>query len=213
MKLIIEKMFDDAQTPSKEHVRSSGFDLYVHRFIKHYEHDGDIERCVDVPASAKTLDLNKNERVMIGTGIKACVDFSKTDMQSFCSLHDMTWELQVRARSGTALKRGLMVTNGIGTVDCVVKGTLISTPSGDVPIEVLMEQAGKCDVYSYNEITDSIDVDTMSDIWIVEDQNIIRIELETGKTVQLSENKTVLTSVGWVKACELTTSHEILCID
>ena len=39
------------------------------------------------------------------------------EMASFCSIHDLTWELQVRARSGTALKRGLIVTNGVGTVD------------------------------------------------------------------------------------------------
>jgi len=143
MKLIIEKMFDDAQVPSKEHSRSSGFDLYVHRFIKHYKGDPfwyGQEKCFEVPADIKTLDIHRNERVMIGTGIKARLDYSMVGMQSFCFLHDITWELQVRARSGTALKRGLIVTNGVGTVDdgytgeiCVI---LTNTSSGIQTIDV-----------------------------------------------------------------------------
>lgn len=143
MNLIIEKMFDDAQIPSKEHPRSSGFDLYAHRFIKHYKANPlwyGQEKCFEVPADIKTLDLHRNERVMIGTGIKARVDYAKMDMQSFCSLHDLTWELQVRARSGTALKRGLIVTNGVGTVDdgytgeiCVI---ITNTSTGIQTIEV-----------------------------------------------------------------------------
>ena len=126
MKLIIEKMFNDSQIPTKEHPRSSGYDLYVHRFIKWFSVTADpddntknVEMSFELPNNQpmKELYLDVNQRVMIGTGIKAKLDYTSTDMTSFCFQHDLTWELQVRARSGTALKRGLMVANGIGTID------------------------------------------------------------------------------------------------
>ena len=136
MNLIIEKMFDDAQIPSKEHGRSSGFDLYVHRFLKIYSNrymtdvmifnrygatefaPCDAQFCVNfLDGSKKDIVLGSLERVMIGTGIKARIDYSQTIMQNFCSSNDVTWELQVRPRSGTALKRGLSVANTPGTVD------------------------------------------------------------------------------------------------
>jgi dUTP pyrophosphatase len=136
MNLIIEKMFDDAVTPSKEHSRSSGFDLYAHRFIKIYVNrfmtDAMVSRrygestnypcdsnfCVTFDDGLRSnIIVGPHERVMIGTGIKARVDYRNSDMANFSSTHSVTWELQVRPRSGTALKRGLTVLNTPGTVD------------------------------------------------------------------------------------------------
>lgn len=121
MNLIIEKVYEDAKLPYKEHARSSGFDLYIHRFVKVYvENYQNHEEDFGEDISDKYLNIFTLEsgcRVMIDTGIKACVDYSNTSMATFCAQYGLTWELQIRSRSGTALKRGLVVSNSPATVD------------------------------------------------------------------------------------------------
>jgi dUTP pyrophosphatase len=54
--------------------------------------------------------LKTNDRVLINTGISATVGVG--------------YEIQVRSRSGNALKRGLIVTNQPGTIDNAYRGHL-----------------------------------------------------------------------------------------
>ena len=115
MNLIAERLFPDAILPKKVHSRSSGYDLFSHRFVSVYR-DDQLE-VLDSDYSKFDITLNPNDRVMIGTGFKICVDYKKTSMVNFCNEHDLTWELQVRPRSGTSWKRGLSVTNTPGTID------------------------------------------------------------------------------------------------
>ena len=115
-KLYIEKIKDDAVLPKRAHATDSGFDLSVHSIKKVYSHSGgNGERIVDGTTdegalaikNRHTLDgklqLQYLERALLGTGIKATVGPG--------------YEIQVRPRSGLALKRGLTVLNSPGTVD------------------------------------------------------------------------------------------------
>lgn len=128
MKLIVEKMFENSLMPVKEHARSSGFDVFVHRFIKLYHSPvGDTpttETVYDIDPKQSRLIMLPADRVMIGTGIRVGLDYRNTDLQNFCIHHGMTWEIQVRSRSGTSLKRGLVVTNSPGTIDDGYTGEL-----------------------------------------------------------------------------------------
>lgn len=58
--------------------------------------------------SVVPFDLSPNERRLIPTGISVAVP--------------MGYELQVRSRSGMALRNGLIVANGVGTVDAGYRG-------------------------------------------------------------------------------------------
>lgn len=142
MELIIEKMFPDAKIPEKKNKHDSGFDLFNNRFIRLYVSEQEFRQHPQNQSSefvassdpeafsyefkdgVKELYLKPLDRVMIGTGIKARMQYKNTAMGEFCSMHDVTWELQVRPRSGTALKRGLTITNTPGTVDFGYSGEI-----------------------------------------------------------------------------------------
>lgn len=132
MNLVAERLFVDAILPKKDHSRSSGFDLFSHRFVSVYR-SGQLE-VLDSNYSKSDITLNPCDRVMIGTGFKICVDYKKTSMVNFCNEHDLTWELQVRPRGGTSWKRGLAVSNTPGTVDDGYTGEIfvLMTNTSDV---------------------------------------------------------------------------------
>jgi len=99
------------EVPKREHSTDSGLDLVAHSFKQIYTHTGgDREKLIEGDeAIAKHLDwegslkLSYLERVLIGTGVRATVGAG--------------YELQVRPRSGNALKKGLTVLNTPGTID------------------------------------------------------------------------------------------------
>ncbi|MCK9429411.1 MAG: dUTP diphosphatase [Candidatus Omnitrophica bacterium] len=109
IKLQIVKMFDDVKLPSKQNPTDSGFDLYAYSFKKYYQnHGSNYERLFEDDKVTPfirdgELELASLDRVLIGTGLKMTVGPG--------------YELQVRARSGLALKQGLSLVNGIGTID------------------------------------------------------------------------------------------------
>lgn len=73
----------------------------------------------DVYASIKEpINILPNERVLIPTGI-------------WLTAVDTSLELQVRSKSGLTLKKGLVVANGVGTIDSDYKITKFSTYSTD----------------------------------------------------------------------------------
>jgi dUTP pyrophosphatase len=109
--LYIQKMFPDVIDPIKKNPTDSGFDVYAHSFKKYYQNFGSNgERLNENEVLQNIVDKNLNsielvylDRVLIGTGIKATVGEG--------------YEIQVRPRSGLALKQGLTVLNTPGTVD------------------------------------------------------------------------------------------------
>ena len=157
-RLVVEKIYEDAQLPVKAHSSDSGFDLFAHRFMRHYSSRLSIvaEFEDEDGKNLETILLYPNERVMIGTGIRAKVDTRGTAWETFNANYDTIFELQIRPRSGTALKRGLTVTNTPGTIDagytgeiCIVLSNISDIPQGVnlgeriaqmVPVPVLLPE-------------------------------------------------------------------------
>lgn len=110
LKLFIEKMYEDAIVPKRMTDDSSGVDVYAHSFLKIYNHfgsNGEREVHKDVLKRVnddKSVEISYMERILIGTGLKMTTGTPKYD-------------IQVRPRSGLALKKGLTVLNAPGTID------------------------------------------------------------------------------------------------
>lgn len=120
------------------------------------------------------------------------------------------YEMQVRSRSGLAFKKNLTVANSPGTIDCVPKGTKIKTVDGEINVEDLFEEEKKKVILSYNEETLEIEEDIVSDMFIVDVDEMIKITMEDGEALSIPFSKEVYTKRGWVAASQLTTEDVIL---
>lgn len=114
--LKVKKLYPDAQLPSRANPTDSGADIFVHHFEKSYTMMGEDSLCMQ----HKDFTLCPFDRVLIGTGISVAVDPG--------------YEIQVRPRSGNALKRGLTVLNTPGTIDSSYRG-----PVGIIVINISHE--------------------------------------------------------------------------
>jgi dUTP pyrophosphatase len=119
------------------------------------------------------------------------------------------YEIQVRSKSGLALKEGLVVLNSPGTVDCVPYGTQIETLSGKISVESLLKEDATNLILSYNEEENKIEEDMIEDVWEVNGVNMIRIETDES-FVEIPSLKQVFTKRGWVEAENLKVDDEIL---
>lgn len=116
--LYVEKIEPDAVLPSKPTTNTdSGFDVVGIRVRQIYYHGGgNGEQCLKGEhlerkfVDAGVIELQCNERALIGTGLKVTVGPG--------------YEIQVRPRSGLALKKGLTVLNTPGTIDESYRGEL-----------------------------------------------------------------------------------------
>ena len=107
--LKIKKLYKDVLDPTKAHPTDSGYDLYAYRFLKVYaKGTGDIGYVP--PEDEYSIELPSLGRVLIATGISATVGEG--------------YEIQIRPRSGNALKKGLTVLNTPGTVDDSYRGDI-----------------------------------------------------------------------------------------
>lgn len=101
-KVIFEKLYDDVVVPERATEGSAGFDLRAYlngRTIKQYTRKNEL---VKIYADG-FIEIEPWARALIPLGFKATVPEE-------C-------EGEIRARSGNALKRGLMVINAPGTID------------------------------------------------------------------------------------------------
>ena len=115
---------------------------------------------------------------------------------------------RIEARSGLGFKYGL--TPHFGVIDCVPKGTLISTPQGNIKVEDLYEGESKPKVISFNEETLQLESDKIEEMWVVENKPLLKITTEGGDEVEIPYTKQVLTKRGWVEAQNLKEGDEIL---
>lgn len=117
VKMIIEKCYPDAPIPKRANPTDSGLDVTFHNLKRLYKHSGgngetlieDNERLKKFLDNGE-LELQYLERALIGTGIKATVGPG--------------YEIQVRPRSGLALKNGLTIANTPGTVDAAYRNEI-----------------------------------------------------------------------------------------
>jgi dUTP pyrophosphatase len=96
-KMYVEKLFEDAKLPVRANPTDSGADVFAYKFEKF---DDDVT----------TITLGSRQRVLVNTGISATVGLG--------------YEIQVRPRSGNALKKGLTVLNTPGTIDEAYRGPI-----------------------------------------------------------------------------------------
>ena len=141
MILKFKKLHKDAQIPEAAHPGDAGIDLRA--YIAFEDVRGDIR---------KTVFLNPKDRLLIPTGLS-------------CELPPGT-ELQIRPRSGLALKKGITVLNSPGTIDEGYRGEigiiLFNTSMNSFVIEHGMKIAQAClkrvetfDIEEVEELSDT----------------------------------------------------------
>jgi dUTP pyrophosphatase len=144
----IKKLFEDAVVPDRSFETDSGLDLYAHTFERHYRANDPEPDPIDVDSN--TLVLQPGDRALVNSGVSATVGRG--------------FEIQIRPRSGLALKKGLTVLNTPGTIDESYRGMLgiIIINHTQNPVEICkgmkIAQAVVCPVILCDvEVVDDLD--------------------------------------------------------
>jgi dUTP pyrophosphatase len=116
----------------------------------------------------------------------------------------------ITPRSGLAAKNGISIVNSPGIIDCVPEGTMIKTIDGDRRVEDIFNSDSKIVIYSYNEEDDTIEEDTIEDIWIVRNKELLLITDTSGNSIEIPYEKEIYTKRGWVMAKDLSLDDEVL---
>lgn len=108
------KLEEEVELPKYESTGASGFDVIAHQILKAYKGDTEItgkklEKMQEGFNDRGYIKLRPFERILFHTGLTI-------------AYMNQAYELQVRARSGVALKRGLLVANAPGTIDSDYRG-------------------------------------------------------------------------------------------
>lgn len=117
LNLFVEKIYSDVIVPKRMTLEDTGMDLHAHSFKVIYEHFGSngerkvSDKIIEDLNKDRFIELSYMERVLIGTGLKVTVGTPGYD-------------IQIRPRSGLALKQGITVCNTPGTIDLNYKDEL-----------------------------------------------------------------------------------------
>jgi dUTP pyrophosphatase len=110
----IKKNYPDAIVPVRQHETDSGLDLYAYQFVKIISDDEKALKGDELKSrrgsTEKAIILHSGERILVDTGVSATVGPG--------------YEIQIRPRSGLALKQGLTVLNTPGTIDESYRGMI-----------------------------------------------------------------------------------------
>jgi dUTP pyrophosphatase len=120
--VLIQRMAKDVTLPKRAFPTDSGLDLYAYSFKSWYDAASNVAS--EPGEYCSFIKMCPGDRLLVGIGIKATVGPG--------------YEIQVRPRSGLALKQGITVVNTPGTVDEQYRGEicviLINTTSTTVEI-------------------------------------------------------------------------------
>jgi len=94
-----KKLYSDAELPVQAYEGDAGFDVFIHSFQPHF---------MDMKSDLDEYTLERGERVIANLGFALAIPEG--------------WEVQVRPRSGLAIKQGLTILNSPGTIDCGWRG-------------------------------------------------------------------------------------------
>lgn len=101
----------DVKTPEYATLGAAGFDLFADTFSVWDDQLKKIKLITSEDgAPATIIKLNPGYRILVGTGLKVAIPFGA--------------EMQIRPRSGLALKQGLTVLNSPGTIDSDYRGEI-----------------------------------------------------------------------------------------
>jgi dUTP pyrophosphatase len=106
-KVLVKKIFEDAIIPERAFPTDSGLDLFAYKFDKIYQSAG---IAIEPGDTLSKIELAPGGRILVNTGISATVGAG--------------FEIQIRPRSGLALKSGLTVLNTPGTIDASYRGII-----------------------------------------------------------------------------------------
>jgi hypothetical protein len=104
----------------------------------------------------------------------------------------------------------LNLSNSVGVIDCVPAGTKIQTTNGPVLVEEIFKMSSLNSIYSFNEEFNSIEEDYITDMWIVDNLELLEITTEDNTSIKIPLEKEVYTAFGWKRAKELTLDDTIL---
>ena len=121
IKISLKKTIEEVEIPSFGSELSSGFDVKAMRILKVFKGDTEVigekfEKIQKAFEEKGSIKLRAFERVLFDTGLQVA------DIEH--RIADTMIELQVRSRSGIALKQGLIVANQPGTIDEDYRGTI-----------------------------------------------------------------------------------------
>ena len=144
--LKVLKLYPDAKLPVRANPTDSGLDVFIHHFERGYTRIGDNQLNPELPY----YTLYQGDRVFISVGISLAVKYK--------------YEVQVRPRSGLALKKGLTIVNSPGTIDCSYRGPvgIIILNTGFEPVTLVkgdkIAQLVVCPV-TLSEVVEVTDLD------------------------------------------------------
>jgi dUTP pyrophosphatase len=104
--IVFEPLHPGVVPPTRATAASAGYDLrafFAHDSLDVWTGSARAPRALDGPDGERVLTLNSGDRAVVPLGFRATTPPGI--------------EAQVRARSGTALKLGLILANGPGTID------------------------------------------------------------------------------------------------
>lgn len=137
------------------------------------------------------ITLQPGGRILIPTGLYVAIPDN--------------YELQIRPRSGLALKNGITILNTPGTIDCFSEDSSIKTIDGDINIKKLKINDV---VLSVNKDLE-IEKDVIVAILNKGNREILEIETEDG-VLEVTDNTLVYTDRGLIKALELKENDILL---
>ena len=119
------------------------------------------------------------------------------------------YEIQIRSRSGLALKNGVFVLNSPGTIDCFSEDSKIKIDDNlDMDIKEILDKK-ITNIVSINEENGQYEDDTILEIIDKGVKELYEIELENGKKVKLTANHLVYTKNGMKFVEQLTIKDEL----
>ena len=135
------------ELPKYAHKGDAGFDLRAN--VEEIENDNYLFNAIKF--NATTIILNPGGRVLIPTGLYMAIPEG--------------YELQIRPRSGLALKYGITVVNTPGTIDAVYRGNIGVILKNDGTEPFIIEQGDRIAQGVLNKVeeTNLIEVDSLDE--------------------------------------------------
>lgn len=110
MEIKFKKLTDTATVPQYATEGSAGFDLVADSFKIFYDQVGVGQNGMNISPECKSILLTPHSRLLIGCGYAVAIPLG--------------FQLEVRPRSGKALKEGVTVMNAPGTIDSDYRGEI-----------------------------------------------------------------------------------------